>query len=81
MSVSRTKTLSRQQQRTQAKLQELQQKLSEQLQQLDGQSLKNTANLDKALELLNQRILQLHSEAAKLSGVTSELERLAAALV
>jgi len=65
----------------QAKLQELQQKLSEQLQQLDGQSLKNTANLDKALELLNQRILQLHSEAAKLSGVTSELERLAAALV
>ena len=65
----------------QAKLQELHQKLSEQLQQLDGQSLKNTANLDKALELLNQRILQLHSEAAKLSGVTSELERLAAALV
>lgn len=57
------------------------QKLSEQLQQLDGQSLKDTANLDKALELLNQRILQLHSEAAKLSGVTSELERLAAALV
>ncbi len=35
-------------------------------------------NLDKALELLNQRILQLHSEAAKLSGVTSELERLPA---
>ena len=65
----------------QAKLQELHQKLSEQLQQLDGQSLKDTANLDKALELLNQRILQLHSEAAKLSGVTSELERLAAALV
>ena len=65
----------------QAKLQELHKKLSEQLQQLDGQSLKNTANLDKALELLNQRILQLHSEAAKLSGVTSELERLAAALV
>lgn len=30
---------------------------------------------------MNQRILQLHSEAAKLSGVTSELERLAAALV
>ena len=65
----------------QAKLQELHQKLSEQLQQLDGQSIKDTANLDKALELLNQRILQLHSEAAKLSGVTSELERLAAALV
>ena len=65
----------------QAKLQELYQKLSEQLQQLDGQSIKDTANLDKALELLNQRILQLHSEAAKLSGVTSELERLAAALV
>lgn len=65
----------------QAKLQELHKKLSEQLQQLDGQSLKDTANLDKALELLNQRILQLHSEAAKLSGVTSELERLAAALV
>ena len=65
----------------QAKLQELHQKLSEQLQQLDGQSLKDTANLDKALELLNHRILQLHSEAAKLSGVTSELERLAAALV
>lgn len=66
---------------TQAKLQELHKKLSEQLQQLEGQSLKDTANLDKALELLNQRILQLHSEAAKLSGVTSELERLAAALV
>lgn len=65
----------------QAKLQELHQKLSEQLQQLDGQSIKDTANLDKALELLNQRILQLHSEAAKLSGVTSELERLAAALI
>ena len=43
----------------QAKLQELHKKLSEQLQQLDGQSLKDTANLDKALELLNQRILQL----------------------
>ncbi len=65
----------------QAALQKLHQKLSEQLQQLDGQSIKDTANLDKALELLNQRILQLHSEAAKLSGVTSELERLAAALV
>lgn len=61
-------------------LQELHQQLSEQLQQLDGQAVTTAADLNKALELLNQRILQLHSEAAKLSGVTAELERLAAAL-
>ncbi|WP_293718377.1 SMC family ATPase [uncultured Phascolarctobacterium sp.] len=61
-------------------LQELHQQLSEQLRQLDGQAVTTTADLNKALELLNQRILQLHSEAAKLSGVTAELERLAAAL-
>lgn len=61
-------------------LQELHRQLSEQLRQLDGQAVTTTADLNKALELLNQRILQLHSEAAKLSGVTAELERLAAAL-
>ncbi|WP_455652304.1 AAA family ATPase [Phascolarctobacterium sp.] len=61
-------------------LQELHRQLSEQLQQLDGQAVTTAADLNKALELLNQRILQLHSEAAKLSGVTAELERLAAAL-
>lgn len=61
-------------------LQELHRQLSEQLQQLDGQTVTTAADLNKALELLNQRILQLHSEAAKLSGVTAELERLAAAL-
>lgn len=61
-------------------LQELHQQLSEQLRQLDGQAVTTAADLNKALELLNQRILQLHSEAAKLSGVTAELERLAAAL-
>ena len=62
-------------------LQELHRQLSEQLQQLDGQAVTTAADLNKALELLNQRILQLHSEAAKLSGITAELERLAAALV
>ncbi len=61
-------------------LQELHRQLSEQLRQLDGQAVTAAADLNKALELLNQRILQLHSEAAKLSGVTAELERLAAAL-
>lgn len=61
-------------------LQELHRQLSEQLRQLDGQAVTTAADLNKALELLNQRILQLHSEAAKLSGVTAELERLAAAL-
>lgn len=61
-------------------LQELHRQLSEQLQQLDGQAVTTAADLNRALELLNQRILQLHSEAAKLSGVTAELERLAAAL-
>ena len=61
-------------------LQELHRQLSEQLQQLDGQAVTTAADLNKALELLNQRILQLHSEAAKLSGITAELERLAAAL-
>lgn len=61
-------------------LQELHRQLSEQLQQLDGQAVTTAADLNKVLELLNQRILQLHSEAAKLSGVTAELERLAAAL-
>lgn len=61
-------------------LQELHRQLSEQLQQLDGQAVTTAADLNKALELLNQRILQLHSDAAKLSGVTAELERLAAAL-
>ncbi|WP_298562944.1 SMC family ATPase [uncultured Phascolarctobacterium sp.] len=61
-------------------LQELHQQLSEQLRQLDGQAVTTAADLNKALELLNQRILQLHSEAAKLSGVTAELGRLAAAL-
>lgn len=61
-------------------LQELHRQLSEQLRQLDGQAVTTSADLNKALELLNQRILQLHSEAAKLSGVTAELERLAAAL-
>ena len=60
-------------------LQELHRQLSEQLQQLDGQAVTTAADLNKVLELLNQRILQLHSEAAKLSGVTAELERLAAA--
>ena len=61
-------------------LQELHQQLSEQLRQLDGQAVTTAADLNKALELLNQRILQLHSEAAKFSGVTAELGRLAAAL-
>ena len=61
-------------------LQELHQQLSEQLRHLDGQAVTTAADLNKALELLNQRILQLHSEAAKLSGVTAELGRLAAAL-
>ena len=61
-------------------LQEQHRQLSEQLQQLDGQAVTTAPDLNKVLELLNQRILQLHSEAAKLSGVTAELERLAAAL-
>lgn len=65
----------------QTALQQLHSQLSEQLQQLDGQTANNNADLNKSLELLNQRILQLHGEAAKLTGVTSELERLAATLV
>lgn len=64
----------------QTTLQDLRQQLTAELQKLQNDNLPAAGSLDDALELLNQRILQLNSAAAKLAGVTGELERLAAAL-
>lgn len=62
-------------------LQELHQQLTSQLAQFPELSATASADLNEALTLLNQKIWQLNNEAAKLSGVTSELERLAATLI
>lgn len=66
----------------QRNLQVLHQQLQEQLQQVQPDADTAVADdLTGVLALLNQRILQLNSAAAKLSGITDELERLAATLV